>query len=160
MMPQQKQSPGQALSKIKQYCSYQERCHEEVKQKLSDFGLSQYEIGQILGILIEENFLNEERFAIQFAGGKFRMKHWGKLKIRQELRQRKVSEYSIKIAISAIDEQAYQETLHKLASRKHESLDREKNAFLRKKKLLDYLHLKGYETDLVSDVVKQLPSKP
>ena len=99
MMPQQKQSPGQALSKIKQYCSYQERCHEEVKQKLSDFGLSQYEIGQILGILIEENFLNEERFAIQFAGGKFRMKHWGKLKIRQELRQRKVSEYCIKIAM-------------------------------------------------------------
>ena len=159
MMQEQKQTPGQALPKIKQYCSYQERCHEEVKQKLSGFGLGQDEIGQILGKLIEEDFLNEERFAIQFAGGKFRVKHWGKLKIKQELRQKKVSEYCIKIAISAIDDQAYQETLHKLASRKHESLAREKNPFL-KKKLLDHLRMKGYETDLVIDVVNQLLNKP
>ncbi len=159
-MQDQKLTTEQVLTKLRQYCSYQERCHEDVKQKLSGFGLSQYEIGQILGKLIEENFLNEERFAIQFAGGKFRVKHWGKLKIKQELRQKKVSESFIKKAMAAIEGQAYEETLQKLASRKHQSLVREKNPFLRKKKLLDHLLMKGYETDLVSDVVKQLLSKP
>ena len=86
-------SKEQALPKIKQYCAYQERCHSEVKEKLYSFGLYKKDVDQLMAHLIEENYLNEERFAIQYAGGKFRMKIWGKVKLKLALRQMQVSEY-------------------------------------------------------------------
>ena len=85
-----------ALKKIKHYCAYQERCHSEVKEKLYSFGLYKQQVENILSKLIEDNYLNEERFAIAFAGGKFRMKHWGRKKIEYELRQKQVSTFCIK----------------------------------------------------------------
>ena len=91
-------TPEQAIPKIKQYCAYQERCHAEVKDKLYSFGLHRKDVDEIIVLLIGENYLNEERFAIHYAGGKFRINHWGKNKIKQALKQKRVSDYCIKKA--------------------------------------------------------------
>jgi regulatory protein len=103
--------------------------------------------------LIEENYLNEERFAIQYAGGKFRMNKWGKVKIKYALRQKQVSEYSIKKGLKAISEADYRKTLEKLAAEKLKSLKSEKNIFSRKKKLQDYLLQKGFEGELIQGIM-------
>jgi len=93
MLYKKRLSGEQALQKLRQYCGYQERCHQEVKEKLYSLGIREADQGTLIATLIEENYLNEERFAIAFAGGKFRIKEWGKNKIRYELRQRQVSDY-------------------------------------------------------------------
>ena len=144
----------QALQKLRHYCAYQERSHKEVKEKLYSFGLYKQETEQAIAQLIEEGYLNEERFAIQFAGGKFRMKQWGKVKIRYELKLRQVSDYCIKKALQQIDEEAYQQTLEKEAEQRWEQLRGEKNIFTKKRKLQDYLLQKGFESDRVVDMVK------
>jgi len=146
-----KKHPGkeQALQKAKHYCAYQERCHSEVKEKLYALGLYKQEVEACLSQLIEENYLNEERFAQQFAGGKFRMKHWGRVKIKYELKQRQVSDYCIRKGLKEIDEEAYTNTLEKLAKEKWETLDKESNQFAKMKKLQDYLLQKGFEQDLI-----------
>ena len=115
-------SKEQALQKLRHYCSYQERCHAEVKEKLYSFGLFKQVVEECISQLIDENYLNEERFAIQFAGGKFRMKQWGRQKIKQALKLKRVSEYCIRKALNEIDEEQYLKTLRKLASQKCESL--------------------------------------
>jgi len=143
----------QAFQKIKQYCAYQERCNAEVREKLFSFGLNTNDAEQIVSQLIEENYLNEERFAIQYAGGKFRMKQWGKLKIKHALKQKQVSEYSIKKALKEINDGDYQKILKKLAGQKLKVLRTEKNIFIKKKKLYDYLLQKGYEGELVREVL-------
>ncbi|HRD43896.1 MAG TPA: RecX family transcriptional regulator, partial [Ferruginibacter sp.] len=102
-----------AWQKIKHYCAYQERSHKEVKEKLYGFGLYKAEVELLLTQLIEENYLNEERFATAFAGGKFRMKQWGRQKIKYELKQKQVSDYCIKKALAAIDGEQYEKILYK-----------------------------------------------
>ena len=146
-------SKEQTLPKIKQYCAYQERCHSEVKQKLYLLGLYKNNVEQLMSQLIEENYLNEERFAIQYAGGKFRMNQWGRVKIKYALRQKQVSEYSIKKALKQIAEADYKKILQKLATQKLKTLKSETNVFSKKKKLQDYLLQKGYEGELVAGVV-------
>ena len=94
---------AQAWEKIKPYCAYQERCHREVKEKLYGYGLYGHDVEQIISRLIEENYLNEERFAVAYAGGHSRIKKWGKIKITQALRQKGVSAYCIKKALQSID---------------------------------------------------------
>ena len=131
-MQVQKLTPGLAFPKIKAYCAYQERCHSEVKEKLFSYGLSKNDVEELISKLVVENYLNEERFAIQFAGGKFRIKQWGKTKIRYELRQKQVSGYCIKKALSLIDDSACLETLHKLATLKLKALKKEKNLLIKK----------------------------
>ena len=144
----------QALQKARHYCGYQERSHSEVQDKLYSFGLRKKDVETALATLIEENYLNEERFATQFAGGHFRLKEWGRVKIRYELRQRQVSEYCIKKALAVIDEEDYEQTLGRLAAKKWEILEGEGNAFVRRRKLQDYLLQKGYESDRVSAAVR------
>lgn len=143
----------QALQKAKHYCAYQERCHSEVKEKLYSFGLRKTDVEQLLTQLIDEDYLNEERFAVQFAGGKFRMKQWGRVKIKYELKQKGVSEYCIKKALKEIDEEAYLKTLHKLFDEKMKTLRSETNQFIRKRKLQDYLLQKGYEAASVQQLL-------
>jgi regulatory protein len=155
-MYSQKFTPQQAVPKIKQFCAYQERCHSEIKEKLYGFGLTTIEAEEIISKLIEENFLNEERFAIQFAGGKFRIKQWGRIKIKYELKKKYVSEYCIKKALFAINDSDYLAALSKLADAKCSSLKNEKNLFTKKKKLQDHLRLKGYEGDLIQEVLIKL----
>jgi len=146
-------SKEEAFQKVKQYCAYQERCHSEVKEKLFSFGLHKKEVDELLSTLVEENYLNEERFAVQYAGGKFRMKQWGRVKIKYALKQKQVSEYCIKKAIAVIPETDYRKTLHKLYEQKLKTLGGEKNIFIKKRKLQDHLMQKGYETNLVSTLI-------
>lgn len=152
---QQQFTPQQALPKIKHYCAYQERCHSEVKEKLYGFGLTKNESDQIISTLIEENYLSEERFAIMYAGGHFRTKHWGRVKIKYELKKKMVSPYCIKKALASIEEADYENTLARLAALKLKTLKGEKNLFIRKKKLQDHLLQKGFESDLVSAIVNK-----
>ena len=139
-----------ALQKIKHYCAYQERSHYEVKEKLYSFGLYKNEVEKLLSQLIEENYLNEERYAIAFAGGKFRIKHWGRVKIKYELKQNQVSEYCIRTALKTIDEAEYKKTLTRLFDDKIKELRAEKNLFVKKQKVGSYLIRKGFEPELVN----------
>lgn len=152
----QRLTPLAALPRLKQYCAYQERCHSEVKEKLAGYGVYGDDAAAITSTLVEENYLNEERFAIHFAGGRFRVKQWGRVKIKYELKQKQVSEYCIKKALKSIDEDEYEATLQKLSLQKLQTLKSEKNIFIRKRKLQDFLLQKGFETDLVREEVKKL----
>lgn len=149
-------TPQQSVPKIKQYCAYQERCHAEVRDKLYSFGLNKIEVEEIISTLITENYLNEERFAIHYAGGKFRMKQWGKNKIKQALKFKQVSDYCIKKALKEIDDKEYEKTFLKLTELKLKALKSEKNIFIKKRKLQDFLLMKGYESEMIREVVNKI----
>lgn len=153
----EKPSIKEARLKLEQYCSYQERCHQEVIQKLYDLGIKSTEADVIIVHLIEQNFLNEERFARSFARGKHRIKFWGKIRIVNELKQRKISAPNIKCALTEISAQEYQDTLDKLAERHWENL-KEPSTQKKKKKFCDYLLRKGWESNLVYEKLKELSS--
>lgn len=146
-------SKDEALQKAKQYCAYQERCHAEVKDKLYSFGLNKNDVNELLSELISENYLNEERFAVLFAGGKFRIKQWGRVKIKYALQQKQLTPYCIKKGLLAIDENDYNKTLAKLFEQKLKTLKSEKNIFIKKRKLQDYLMQKGFETGLIRKLI-------
>ncbi len=152
---QQRLTKEQAWQKIKHYCAYQERSHFEVKQKLYGFGLYKSEVEELLSKTIEEDYLNEERFAEQFAGGKFRIKNWGKVKIVHELRQKGVSSYNINRALKALPDEDYRNTLQKLADAKWKQLKGE-HYLSRQAKTTTYLLGKGYELPLVQRAVQQV----
>ncbi|MFD2918960.1 regulatory protein RecX [Terrimonas rubra] len=151
-------TPEQALQRLKQYCAYQERCHAEVVDKLYQLGVWKKEHDAIIATLIEENYLNEERFALAYAGGKYRMKQWGRVKIKYELKQKQVSNYSINKALKQFDEEEYRQTLQKLANDKYALLKGEQY-LVRKKKTMDYLIQRGYETDLITAAVNDIIKK-
>jgi regulatory protein len=146
----------QALQKAKHYCGYQERSHNEVKEKLHLLGLWKKDVEEVISTLIEENYLNEERYAVAFAGGKFRMKNWGRVKIKYELQQKKISAYCIKKAMKEIDDEDYKKTFSKLAELKWGSLKGEKNIFIKKRKTQDYLMQKGFEYELINEFFKNV----
>jgi regulatory protein len=148
----------QALQKLKHYCGYQERSHSDVREKLYSLGVWKKDHDEIIATLIEESYLNEERFAMAFAGGKFRIKQWGRVKIKYELKQKQVSEYNIKKAIKQIDEEEYRSTLSKLAAERYASLKGEQY-MVRKKKTMDYLLQKGYEMELIRSIIESSLSK-
>lgn len=145
----------QALPKIKHYCTYQERSHKEVKEKLYGLGLYKSDVEELMAQLIEEDYLNEERFAIQYAGGRFRMKHWGRVKIQMGLKERQISSYCIKKAMAAIENVAYEKTLHQLAAKKWASLKSEQY-LSREGKTRNYLLQKGYESSMVQQAILQI----
>lgn len=145
----EKLTPLQALARIRHYCAYQERCHKEVKDKLLGYGLNVREAEEIISNLIADDFLNEQRFAIHFAGGKFRAKKWGRRKIEMELKKREVSDYCIRKAMEIINGEAYDEVFFKLAEKKKLSLKSEKNIFIKKRKIKDFLLSKGYEAEMI-----------
>ncbi|MDB5197135.1 MAG: RecX family transcriptional regulator [Flaviaesturariibacter sp.] len=148
----------QAIQKLRQYCAYQERSHSEVVQKLWDLGVYKTEHDEIVSSLIEDDYLNESRFAEAFVGGKFRVKDWGRKKIYYALKEKKVSEYTIKKAMKEIDEEAYRKTLQELAEKKYESLKSEQY-LIRKKKTQDYLMQKGFEPELINAALKSITEK-
>jgi regulatory protein len=143
------------IAKLQHYCAYQERSHSEVKYKCLELGLRGEEVDEVIAELVSENFLNEERFARAFAGGKFRSKQWGRKKILAELKQRQVSAYCIKKGMEEIDEEAYEQALTMLATKKYESL-RGEELFKRKYKVVQYLLQKGYESELAQPIVEQI----
>ncbi len=144
----------QIWKKITWYCQYQERCHTEVTQKLKLIGVWQKEQDAILCKLIEENYINEERFAIQYAGGKFRMKQWGKTKIKYALTQKGISVYNIKKALQSIPEDAYEATLLQLAQKKWK--EQKGTVIVRKRNCYNYLQQRGYESQYITNVLKIL----
>jgi regulatory protein len=145
----------EALQKAEHFCSYQERCHEEVMAKLRIMKMDSEEIDQIMVHLITENFLNEERFACSFAKGKHRIKHWGKIRISNELKFKKIAATLIKKALQEISPEEYLDTFHSLAQRHWETM-REANALKKRKKFCDFLLRKGFENNLVYEKVKEL----
>ncbi|MEO8116561.1 MAG: regulatory protein RecX [Bacteroidota bacterium] len=144
-----------ALEKIKYYCAYQERSHFETNNKLFQMGISRNMREEIMIELISGEILNEERFATLFAGGKFRMKSWGKIKISQALFEKKVSKQNIQIALHSIPQADYENALKKLAEKKWKSF-RTKNKILNKQKTYNYLLQKGYEHALIQKAIKNL----
>ncbi len=150
-------SKEDALDKLQKYCAYQDRCHKEVRTKLLDLGIYGEDLENVMADLISEDFLNEERFARSYARGKFRMKKWGRNKIRRELKSRQISEYCIKKGMKEIEQAEYEAVLLALLTRKNEIL-RENSLFKRKNKLFKYAYLKGFEADLIQSFVKDLTS--
>ena len=145
----------EATKKMEHYCVYQERCHQEVVQKLKGFGMIPQVIDHIVAHLINENYLNEERFAKSFARGKFRIKKWGKNRIVNELRARTISRFIIQSALKEIPEGDYLDSLESLATKRLSEI-KETHPQKRKKKLADYLLYRGWESHLVYNQIKEL----
>ena len=148
-------SVKEILQKLEYYCSYQERCHLEVIEKLRSFNLNADEKDEIIVKLIEGNYLNEERFASVFTVSKFHQKKWGKNRIINELKARKISTYLISKSIKEIDLQEYSETFTILSEKFWETIT-EKNAVKKRKKFCDYLLRKGWESEMIYSRVKEL----
>lgn len=139
----------EALAKARRYCAFQERCHSEMRSKLIEWGVYGDRLEEVMADLISENFLNEERFACTFARGKFRMKSWGRNRIVQELRARRVSDYCIRKGLQEIEEAEYEAELERLLRKKQEELS-EPDAFQRKAKLMRFALQRGFEQELIS----------
>jgi regulatory protein len=142
-------SADKALQKLKHFCGYQERSHLEVKQKLYSLGLFKKEVEELISRLIEEGYLNEERFAMQFASGKSRIKGWGRQKIRYELRQKGISEFCIVKALKTLDDDEYEVSFKRQAAKKWTALRAERNIFVKKGKWQQFLLQRGFEPALI-----------
>ena len=147
----------EALQIAKRYCAYQERCHQDVINKLKSLNMIPEAIDHIMVQLIEEGFLNESRFAKAYVKGKFRIKHWGRNRLRAELLKRGVSKYIINEAITEIDKAEYIEIFNALAEKRLSSI-KDSNVLVKKRKLADYLLYRGWEPQLVYDKVSELIS--
>jgi len=145
----------EAIQKLEHFCAYQERCHAEVISKLYSLKMSADEMDIIVVHLIENNFLNETRFACSFARGKHRIKHWGRIRITNELKIKQVSSTNITLALKEISPEEYDTTFDQLSERCWNNLH-EKNILKKRKKFCDYMLRRGYESFLVYDKVTQL----
>jgi regulatory protein len=150
-----KVSPDEARQKIRRYCAYQERSHQEVRAKLLTYGLNADDVDRIVVDLIDDDFLNEERFAKAFAGGKFRMKKWGRLKIAHALEAKGVTSNCIKIGLKEIDADDYETSLKEFLETKVREITTE-NLFARRDKISKSATQKGYEPDLVWKFLKEM----
>jgi len=151
----EKNSFKQALSGLERYCAYQERCHLEVELKLKDFDLTDEEKKTLITQLTQSDLLNEKRFATNFARGKFRIKEWGKIRIQQQLRSKKIAEESIQHALDQLDPIEYTEAFSALAIRKLEGI-KTNDIQKKRKKLGEMLLYRGWEFGMVYDKVREL----
>lgn len=149
-------SRDEALKKLQRFCVYQDRCHQEVRRKLLDLNIYGDDLEQVMVELIEENFLNEERFAQSFARGKFRIKRWGRQKIVRELKARNISEYCIRQGLKEIEEAEYQLALQQLLEKKRAQLGPLEPYPLRYK-LYQYAQTRGYEPAYINDALDAMP---
>ncbi|CAG5007487.1 Regulatory protein RecX [Dyadobacter sp. CECT 9275] len=148
------------LQKAASYCAYQERTQDEVRQRLKKWNVWGEEADELIAELISLNYLSEERFAKTYAGGKHRIKHWGKMKIRQELHRRGLSEYSIEKGMAEIESGTYLLGLQELLVKKRDSLtDKETDPFRLKQKLARFALGKGYEAELVWKVIDEMTGR-
>ena len=147
-----------AIERIKNYCTLQDRCQWDVLQKLREWGLQQATKDHILEILITDKFIDEERFSASFCRGKFRIKNWGKRKIVNELRRKQISSICINTGLKEIDEKEYDLVLEKLFYQKERSI-KDKNQFIRKTKIANFLIQRGFENNLVWDKIRELSDK-
>ena len=145
-------TPEQALRQLQYFCGYRERCHEEVKEKLRHLGIWHADQEKLIAQLIEGDFLNEERYARVYAGGKFRVNRWGKNKIRYALKQNKVSDYCIRKGLAEIDEEEYDRVIERLVKSKMEQLTG--LLALRKEKTMSYLIGRGFEAERIKPFLR------
>ena len=144
----------EATERIQAYCAIQDRCQCEVERKMKEWGISDEVIENILTDLILEKFVDEQRFAESFCRGKFRIKRWGKMKIKNELKIKNISENCIQIGLEQIDEKEYTQTLVHLYEKKRNSL-KDKNQFIRKVKIAKHLQQKGFESNLIWKLINK-----
>jgi len=144
---------NQAYKKAADYCAYQERCQQEVRNKLYHWGLHSEDVENVIALLITDGFVNEERFSKAFAGGKFRMKKWGKVKIKKELKQKNISDYCIRKGLGEIDNKEYIKSLKDIIDKKAGEI-RGKNKFKKLNRVASFAISKGYESELVWDIIK------
>ncbi len=144
-----------ATQKIEVWCAYQERAQQETRDKLYEYGLHKNEIEQIISSLIENNFINEERFAMSYASGKFRIKKWGKIKIKAGLKIKRINDYCIHKAIQQINLNDYFATLEKIIFKKSNQL-KEADKIKRKQKLFLFASSKGFESNLIAEILKDM----
>ncbi|MFN3917391.1 MAG: regulatory protein RecX [Flavobacteriales bacterium] len=149
---------NQAREKIQRYCAYRERCQYEVREKLFSFGLHTNEVESLMAELIIGNFLNEERFARAYCSGKFRIKKWGKNKIKSNLKGLRIPDYLIKSGLTEIDGDEYFSTLCALVKKKFSSVTGAE--WQRKLKTIAFLNGKGFETDLIKDAFSFIAEHP
>ncbi len=145
----------QGILKAQAYCAYQERCQQEVRNKLHEWGLYGDEAEEVIAALISENFLNEERFALAYVSGKFRLKKWGRVKLKSELKAREISDYCINKALSQINPNDYQKTIIELIEKKKKDI-KDKLPHMRKHKMLKYIVSKGFEPDIIQNILDEL----
>ncbi|WPY98462.1 regulatory protein RecX [Christiangramia sp. OXR-203] len=148
-------SVEEALQKLMHFCAYRDRSQKEVEDKLNEMHMIDAAKEKIIIELMQEGFLNEERFARSFVRGKFRIKKWGRIKITQELKKRGISSPIIKMGLTEIKESDYRSTLFELAEKKLQKIN-EPNEYKRKGKLADHLMRKGYESSLVFDSIQEI----
>lgn len=141
-------------AKIYRYCAWQERCHQEVSAKLRELGLYGEKVDEMMAHLITEGFLNEERYARAFAGGKFRMKNWGRLKITNALEAKGLTPACIRMGLTEIEDSEYRLTLEKLMEKYLKKLPDEETEFIKRNKAAEFVIRKGYEPTLVWEVLK------
>ncbi|MFD1161441.1 regulatory protein RecX [Hwangdonia seohaensis] len=145
----------EATSKLEHYCAYQERCHQEVRQKLESMHMIPEAIDVIIVHLLKHNYLNEARFAKTFVSGKFRIKRWGRRRLTFELKKKDISKVNINQALNAIENEEYIEVFNSLAEKKVNTI-KETNVFKKRKKLIDYLLYRGWESALVYEKANEL----
>ncbi len=145
----------EATRKLEHYCAYQERCHQEVRQKLEGMYMIPEAIDVIIVHLLKHNFLNEERFAKTFVSGKFKIKAWGRRRLTFELKKKDISKVNINQALKAIENGEYIEVFNDLAEKKANSI-KESDKFKKRKKLIDYLLYRGWESYLVYEKANEL----
>ncbi|MCO6462229.1 MAG: RecX family transcriptional regulator [Saprospiraceae bacterium] len=136
------------LERAKKYCAYQERCHTEVRSRLIEWKVYGDELEEIMAALVEENFLNEERYAKAFVSGKFRINQWGKRKIIQHLRMKNISDYCVRKGLEVIDEDEYLAMINKLVKKRIHEKKHQSAA-----QLISYLMSRGYEYELIQRVI-------
>ena len=145
----------QIESKLQYYCSYQDRCHKEVIEKLKTFNIKSNESNEIISNLIKDNYLNESRFSENFVRGKFKIKNWGKVRIVRELKQKNISRYNINLGLKEIDSQEYQNKLDEIFKNKLSSLDN-LNKTIKKRKIISYLLYRGWESNLIYSKINEI----
>ena len=145
----------QIEGKLQYYCSYQDRCHKEVIEKLKTFNIKSNESNEIISNLIKDNYLNESRFSENFVRGKFKIKNWGKVRIVRELKQRNISRYNINLGLKEIDSQEYENKFDEIFKNKLSSLEN-LNKTIKKKKIISYLLYRGWESNLIYSKINEL----
>ncbi|MCP4521055.1 MAG: RecX family transcriptional regulator [Cytophagales bacterium] len=149
--------PKSAFLKMAKYCSYQDRCESDILLKLNKYLLTDNEKSDIIENLIEEKFLNEERFARSYVRGKFRSNKWGRVKIKQALKMKGIDSYLINLGFEEIKDEEYLQTLYALFDKK-DAQEKEQDPYKRKAKIINFLLSKGFESDIVFSVVEECMS--
>ena len=155
MLKKKSYSLNEAKKKLENFCSYQERCHKEVEEKLRELGMIQSASQEIIAQLIQEDYLNETRFAKNFARGKFRIKNWGRNRISRELKSRNITDYNIKMGMQEFTDVEYEESFYNLIEKRKKSVEH-LPIDQQKKKIFSYLSYRGWEHEKIYDALSQL----